>query len=84
MSSGLVSYGRVIQVIKQDREPLTAGSHQPNGSLRGEVVFRDVCFAYEANAPVLKDIRFECKPGQAIAPGTKPYCHPPGACPFPH
>ena len=67
MSSGLVSYGRVMQVIKQDREPLTEGAHQPNGPLRGEVVFRDVCFAYEANAPVLKDIRFECKPGQAIA-----------------
>jgi ATP-binding cassette, subfamily B, bacterial len=67
MSSGLVSYGRVTEVIKQDREPLTAGSHQPDGSLRGEVAFRDVCFAYEANAPVLRDIRFECKPGQAIA-----------------
>jgi ATP-binding cassette, subfamily B, bacterial len=67
MSSGLVSYGRVTEVIKQDREPLTEGAHQPNGPLRGEVMFRQVCFAYEADSPVLKDISFECKPGQAIA-----------------
>jgi ATP-binding cassette subfamily B protein len=70
MSSGLVSYGRVMQIIKQDREPLTKGAHQPDGSLRGEVVFRDVCFTYaqtEADAHVLQDINFECQPGQAIA-----------------
>jgi len=70
MSSGLVSYSRVMQVVKQDREPLTEGAHQPNGSVRGEVVFRDVCFAYsqtKADAPVLKDISFRCEPGQAIA-----------------
>jgi ATP-binding cassette subfamily B protein len=67
MSSGLVSYGRVTEVIKQDREPLTEGAHQPSRPLRGEVVFRDVHFQYEADAPVLKNISFECKPGQAIA-----------------
>jgi len=70
MSSGLVSYGRVMEVIKQDREPLTKGAHQPNGSLRGEVVLRDVCFAYsqtKADAHVLQNINFECQPGQAIA-----------------
>lgn len=70
MSSGLVSYGRVMEVIKQDREPLTKGAHQPNGSLRGEVIFRDVCFAYsqtEADGHVLQEINFECQPGQAIA-----------------
>jgi ATP-binding cassette subfamily B protein len=67
MSSGLVSYGRVTEVIKQDREPLTEGAHQSISPLRGEVMFRQVCFAYEADAPVLKDISFECKPGQAIA-----------------
>jgi ATP-binding cassette subfamily B protein len=53
MSSGLVSYNRVMQVVKQDREPLTEGAYQPNGSVRGEVVFRDVCFAYSQTDAVI-------------------------------
>ncbi|PKO20767.1 MAG: ABC transporter ATP-binding protein [Chloroflexi bacterium HGW-Chloroflexi-1] len=67
MSTGLVSYGRVVQVISQEREPLTAGSHAPAGGVRGEFVFREVCFEYETKSPVLQDISFRCEPGQAIA-----------------
>jgi ATP-binding cassette subfamily B protein len=68
MSTGMVSYGRVAEVIAEEREPLTEGTHSPNGHLRGEVVFQDVCFEYdESNKPVLKDISFHCEPGQAVA-----------------
>ena len=67
MSTGLVSYGRVVEVISQEREPLTEGTHAPAGGVRGEFVFQDVCFEYEAQSPVLKDISFRCEPGQAIA-----------------
>ena len=66
-STGLVSYRRVTEVISQDREPLTEGSHRPAHDLRGEVVFDDVCFEYEAGTPVLHDISFRAEPGQAIA-----------------
>jgi ATP-binding cassette subfamily B protein len=67
MSTGLVSYGRVAEVIKEEREPLTEGAHTPSGHVRGEIVFRNVCFEYEADIPVLKDISFRCQPGQVVA-----------------
>jgi ATP-binding cassette subfamily B protein len=67
MSTGMVSYGRVTEIIEEEREPLTAGTHSPNGDLRGELVFQDVCFEYDSSSPVLKEISFRCEPGQALA-----------------
>ena len=66
-STGLVSYSRVMEIIKQEREPLTEGTHQPANDVRGEIIFRHVDFEYEANNPILKDISFHCEPGQTIA-----------------
>ncbi|RLC59033.1 MAG: ABC transporter ATP-binding protein [Chloroflexota bacterium] len=66
-STGLVSYERVVKVIKEEREPLDEGSYVPSGDVRGEIVFRDVCFGYDDGGPVLKDISFRCKPGQVVA-----------------
>ncbi len=66
-STGLVSYGRVMEIIKQKREPLTEGSYQPGAPIKGELVFDKVGFAYENNPPVLADISFSCKPGQVVA-----------------
>jgi ATP-binding cassette, subfamily B, bacterial len=67
MSTGLVSYGRVMEVIRQDREPLGQGDYQLPASLRGEIIFDRVCFEYEAETPVLKDISFQVRPGQPVA-----------------
>lgn len=66
-STGLVSYSRVMEIIKQEREPLTEGTHQPANDVRGEIIFRNVDFEYEADNPILKDISFRCSPGQKIA-----------------
>jgi ATP-binding cassette subfamily B protein len=67
MSTGLVSFSRVAEVIRVDREPLVEGSAHPRGNLSGHVVFRDVAFAYEGSSRVLKDISFEVFPGQVVA-----------------
>ncbi len=67
MSTGLVSYGRVMEVIREEQEPLDEGDYAPNGDLWGEVVFDQVCFRYDEDAPVLQDISFTCRPGQAVA-----------------
>jgi len=67
MSTGLVSYGRVVEVLKEEREPLTEGAYTPSDNVRGEIVFRGVCFEYDAEIPVLKDISFRCEPGQVVA-----------------
>jgi len=68
MSTGLVSYGRIIEVIKEQREPLSAGDHKPQSdTFNGEFVFQNVSFSYEDNPIVLDEISFVCKPGQMIA-----------------
>jgi ATP-binding cassette subfamily B protein len=67
MSAAMVSYDRIMTVILEEREPLTAGSYAPAGGVRGEIVFEDVCFEYEGTAPVLENISFECRPGQSVA-----------------
>jgi ATP-binding cassette subfamily B protein len=36
-------------------------------AIHGEVVFKDVSFEYDADAPVLHNISFEARPGQMIA-----------------
>jgi len=66
-STGLVSYKRVIDVIKESREPLTEGLQLPSDQLRGEIVFEDVDFQYEENVPILEGINFRCEPGQIVA-----------------
>jgi ATP-binding cassette subfamily B protein len=67
MSAGLVSYGRVTEVIKEEREPLTEGAYRPQGAVRGAIEFRNVSFEYDASVAVLHEISFRCEPGQAVA-----------------
>ena len=68
MSEGMVSFGRVSEVIKQEREPVVEGTHQPNAKLRGELVFENVSFRYnEDDEAVLQNISFRVKPGQRVA-----------------
>jgi ATP-binding cassette subfamily B protein len=67
MSTGMVSYGRVVEIIEEEREPLTEGTYSSNGDLRGELVFQDVCFEYDSNSPVLNEISYRCEPGQVVA-----------------
>ena len=64
-SSALVSYRRVADVIKENREDLVTGRH--NGRLRGEIDFDDVCFEYSEGEHILENVSFHCRPGQVIA-----------------
>jgi ATP-binding cassette subfamily B protein len=67
-STGLVSYGRLMEIVKQAREPLHDGKIQPEGPVKGDIVFEDVSFVYsDGENSVLKNISFHVKPGQAIA-----------------
>lgn len=68
MSTGLVSLGRVSEVIKAEREPVVAGEYTADSPLRGELIFSHVGLQYnEGDEPVLQDISFHAKPGQRIA-----------------
>jgi len=66
-STGMVSYSRVAELLKQEREPLTEGDYHPEGNVEGEIIFQNVYFAYEDDNPVLEDINFVCNPGEVIA-----------------
>ena len=67
MSSGLVSYGRVTELVKEPEEPLDVGDHAPTGAPAGELEFKGVEFEYEAGSSVLKEIDLQVHPGQVIA-----------------
>lgn len=67
-STGLVSYGRLMEVVKQTREPLFDGKVKPTGPVRGEIIFENVSFMYsDGKSDALKNISFHVKPGQAVA-----------------
>lgn len=66
-SRGLVSFKRLVEVLSQEREPLTEGTYRPAGNLRGEIEFKSVSFEYESNLPVLHNINLRVRPGQAVA-----------------
>ena len=68
VSTGLVSYGRILQIVREEREPITVGSHRPETAVRGEVRFEQVNFTYEGEEDqVLHDISFAVEPGQVVA-----------------
>lgn len=81
VSVGLVSYNRVAEIIREDREKLLGSRRReagewaktpaPNGktpaAIRGEIEFKDVSFEYDPNMPVLRNISFKARPGQMIA-----------------
>ena len=67
-STGMVSYGRLMEIVKQQREPLFDGRHQPQAPVRGDIVFDQVSFVYsDGEHEALKNVSFQAKPGQAIA-----------------
>ncbi len=66
-STGMVSYQRVTQIIKEDRENLDESQITPISPIRGEIEFDQVSFEYEKDNPILNQISFHCQPGQAVA-----------------
>jgi ATP-binding cassette subfamily B protein len=47
VSTGLVSYRRVADIVRQEREETTAGRVRIDHPVRGEVLFENVGFAYQ-------------------------------------
>jgi ATP-binding cassette subfamily B protein len=67
-STGMVSYSRLMEVVKQQREPLLDGRYQPQDAARGDLLFENVSFMYsDGKSDVLKNVSFHARPGQAIA-----------------
>lgn len=66
-SSGMVSYSRVMDIIKENREPLTQGDYLPTQPPVGKIEFQKVGFEYEPESAALVDVSFTAEPGQSIA-----------------
>jgi ATP-binding cassette subfamily B protein len=66
ISLGIASAERILDLINQetDLDQNERGYHVP---MRGEIEFRDVCFAYEDSDPALEEITFKVEPGQTVA-----------------
>ena len=67
MSTGLVSFTRVMAVIREEREPLTEAAYHPSGDIRGDIAYENVGFEYNTGDTVLSDISFSVKAGQTVA-----------------
>jgi ATP-binding cassette subfamily B protein len=68
MSESFVSIGRIADVLREEREPMSAGSVRPTGRLKGHLRFENVEFVYpgDNSKPVLHEISFEVQPGQSV------------------
>lgn len=66
-STALVSYKRVSEIIREEKEPLEAGTFIPEGNARGEIVFENVSFRYDERTRALHNINFRVAPGQTVA-----------------
>ncbi|WP_052088264.1 ABC transporter ATP-binding protein [Paenibacillus wynnii] len=63
LDTSMVSAGRLFTLMDEPGEPVTDGT-MPR--YKGNVVFKDVSFAYKKDF-VLRDISFEARPGQTVA-----------------
>jgi len=63
---GIVSSSRIFNLLDNHDHIPNVGQHKP-GDLKGEVLFKDVWFAYNDDEYVLRDISFEVKQGETIA-----------------
>jgi ATP-binding cassette subfamily B protein len=66
ISTGLSSARRILELLNREDnlDQNVRGYAEP---MRGEIEFRDVCFGYSGQEPILKDINFKILPGQTVA-----------------
>ncbi len=66
VSVGMASARRILELINRENN-LDQNLKGYSGTLRGEIEFRDVTFAYPDGDPVLEQISFKVKAGQTVA-----------------
>jgi ATP-binding cassette subfamily B protein len=66
ISSGLAGSKRILELMNRENnlDQNTAGY---SGSMRGEIEFRNVTFAYPSGEAVLQNASFQVRPGQTVA-----------------
>jgi ATP-binding cassette, subfamily B, bacterial len=62
----LASAERAFALLDEEADVIENKNGVPISHASGRVAFRDVCFAYNGDYPVLSDISFEIKPGTRV------------------
>jgi len=58
---------RVFAILDTPNEPDAGTTHLEPDAIRGDIEFRDICFSYVPEKPVLKHLNLRVKPGQKVA-----------------
>ena len=66
ISSGMSSARRILELINSETQ-LDQNASGLTSTMRGEIEFRDVSFAYPGSEPVVENISFKIKQGQTVA-----------------
>jgi ATP-binding cassette subfamily B protein len=66
LQMGIVSSSRIINLLDSQEDVQQNGTHQPE-TIRGEVKFENVSFAYNGEEYVLKNINLDIKTGETFA-----------------
>ncbi len=67
LQSAMASSERLFKLLDDNTTVPTSEKTVPLGSVRGEIEFRNVWFAYNDEDYVLKDVSFKVKPGETVA-----------------
>ena len=67
MTEALAGLDRIREIKQMATEDDEDASREPLGMVRGDLVFEDVSFEYDAGAPVLKHVSFKAAAGSTTA-----------------
>jgi ATP-binding cassette, subfamily B, bacterial len=66
ISLGLAGARRILELMGRENN-VDQNVNGYAGQMRGEIEFRDVCFAYDGGEAVLDHVTFKARPGQTVA-----------------
>jgi len=67
MQQSMAGAERVLDILDAPLEIQDKPDSEALGTVQGEITFDHVSFSYGEGIPVLKDVSFDCKPGQMLA-----------------
>ncbi len=67
LQSALAAAERVFRLLDEPEETPDAPDAAPLTTVTGSVALQDVCFGYDPEGPVLKDLDLTVQPGQTVA-----------------
>ncbi len=66
IQTALASAGRVFKVLEAENEPSDENRNSVN-TCKGKVEFKNVCFSYSKDTPLIQNFSLNVKPGQQVA-----------------